>query len=667
MRNIVDNLMPKREIVLHSKYNGWFNDRVLDALKRRDQSYKQYKLTNNQNDWEMYKRDRNEVTSIIRTEKCRHFQEKIDSCQGNSKEMWKSLKNITGQKTRGNIDVVDFNGKVVHNLNEIVEKFNEFLVQSVEDIIETIPINNRKFPVKNSNYALSDFKLLKKCELKEIIFSLANKSSPDDVGMFIYKEFFDVLADTLINVINCSLLTGKVPDSLKVSTIILLRKVAKTIKAEEFRPINMLPAFEKILEKVVYLQILEYVSNNRLICKYQSGFRKNHSCESALQYVINDWKEALDEGKVTAIIFLDLKRAFETIDRAKLLEKLKALGFKGIVLNWVKDYMNNRRQKVKYEEYVSRESHINVGIPQGSILGPLLFILYLNDISLIFETAKYHLFADDTIIYMSDTCILNLIAKLNQMLENVSDWMEVNKLKLNVAKTKGMILGKKSYREIFLTNRLQLKLCGEIVEIVNEIKYLGIIIDNDLKFNKNIDYICKKVAKKIGVLCRVSWYLSIKTRKLVYNTIILPHFCYCSTVLYLANQESIGRLQKLQNRAMRTILGCNRYTRVDDMLETLGWLNIQQFLEYNVLVFIHKIRLGEEPEYLQNILKTFENVHDYDTRGRQNFVLQRVRTTAGQNSIFFKGISKYNSLNQAEKDTRSIISFRRLLKDSYIL
>ena len=162
-----------------------------------------------------------------------------------------------------------------------------------------------------------------KCELKTKIFSLSNKSSPDDIGMIFYKDFFDVLADPLLNIINTSLQVGVVPDALKISTIVIIRKVAKTIKAEEFRPINMLAAIEKILEKVVYVQILQFVIENNLICKFQSGFREGHSCESALQYVINEWKEACDLGKVTGIVFLDLKRAFETVDRDRLLKKLQ--------------------------------------------------------------------------------------------------------------------------------------------------------------------------------------------------------------------------------------------------------------------------------------------------------------------------------------------------------
>lgn len=662
MTNIVNVHMPEKEIMLRSGYKGWFNDRVLAAIKKRDESYKRYRLSFNQNDWETYKQDRNEVVKVLRMEKCKYYEEKIDSCVGNPREMWKSLKHITGQKEKPTIDVINFDGALIEDMNVIVEKFNRFFVESVENIVDTIPNNSMEFTINNSTSRFCDFTLTDRSMLREVIFSLPNKSSPDDIDMFIYREFFDLLCDPLINIINSSLLSGEIPDLLKTSTIALLRKVSGTIKPEEFRPINMLPAFEKILEKVVYLQIKEYVSENRLMCEYQSGFRENHSCESAIQCSINDWKEAYEEGKATAVIFLDLKRAFETINRAKLIEKLQCLGFEGNVLKWLRNYLSSRRQKVKYEDCVSTEIEVGVGVPQGSILGPLLFVLYMNDISSVCKSVNYHLFADDTIIYLSDLGIDELVVKTNKILESVSDWMEVNKLKLNITKTKGMIIGKKSHREAFLSSNLELKLCGQRVEIVEEMKYLGVVIDNTLKFNKNIDYVCKKIAKKIGMLRRVSWYLTIRTRKLVFNTIVLPHFHFCSTVLYLSDRGHIDRLQKLQNRAMRVILGCGMYTRVDDMLNVLGWLKIQKFLEFNVLVFIHKIKLTQQPIYLQKLLHTFEENHDYNTRGRQNIILQRARTEVGHNSIFSKGVNLYNGLSKAIKDTRSIVSFKRMLK-----
>ena len=395
---IIDKFMPKKEVMLHGTDKGWFNEKVLNAIKQRDESYKIHKSTGHQIDWEDYKLKRNKVVDVVRTEKCRFFENKIDFCRGDSKMMWKSLKTIISCKNREVVSEVMFGTEILNDMNHIVERFNEFYINSVSEIVNEIPKNDRYYQIEHNYNRFTNFHLLDKCELKTIIFSLANKSSPDDIGMIFYKDFFDVLADPLLNIINTSLQVGVVPDALKISTIVIIRKVAKTIKAEEFRPINMLAAIEKILEKVVYVQILQFVIENNLICKFQSGFREGHSCESALQYVINEWKEACDLGKVTGIVFLDLKRAFETVDRDRLLKKLKEYGLDGAVHKWLCSYLSGRMQKVKYDEYVSTASSINVGIPQGSILGPLLFILYINDMADLFSNCCYHLFADTFIL-----------------------------------------------------------------------------------------------------------------------------------------------------------------------------------------------------------------------------------------------------------------------------
>ena len=357
--------------------------------------------------------------------------------------------------------------------------------------MHSIPHSNYQFELADLGVEkMQNFKLLTKDELKTIVFDLANKSSPDEIDMVFYKDNFDILSDQLIHIINRSLECGIVPSSLKVSTIIPVRKVPKTIKAEECRPINMLPAFEKILEKVVYLQFLDFIIKNKILSRYQSGFREGFSCESALQYVINEWKEAKDKGKMTGVIFLDLKRAFETIDRKILLGKLSRYGIGGVVWKWFECYLKNRRQRVRCEQVFSSELPINVGVPQGSILGPLLFVIYINDMSKIFKYCKYHFFADDTIIYIDGNNPGELVGKINYDLELVSKWLETNKLKLNIAKTKGMLISNQQNFKLFKDINQSFNLQGVNLSLVSEIKYLGVIVDCNLNFKSHVDYIC---------------------------------------------------------------------------------------------------------------------------------------------------------------------------------
>lgn len=435
-------------------------------------------------------------------------------------------------------------------------------------------------------------------------------------------------------------------------------------KPEEYRPINALPALEKIIEKVVYFQLHKYFEKSRILTKFQSGFRKAHSCESAFQYLLNDWRKAVDNNSTVAVVFLDLKRAFETVDRIKLIKKLQGVGVGGTVLQWVKNYLTGRKQQVKCKDMLSDHKFVNIGVPQGSILGPLLFIFYINDIINVMQHCKLHMFADDTIVYIEDDKNNhdNMIKLLNKDLIVVEAWLRANKLKLNINKTKVMILAREVVYKKFVDENVVILIDDSVIEVVNEIKYLGFIIDRHLKFRGHIDYLCKKIAMKVGVLSRCSRFLTVFGRLTVFNTIILPHYLYSALVIYIADKADIHRLQVLQNKAMRFILKCSRLTRVNDMLCRLHWLNVYQFSKFQTLVFIHKMRLGVVPSYLSESTQTFDSIHRYNTRGKCDFYLDHKNRKSGQNSVFFKGLYEYNNLNSNLKKM-PIHRFKREVKD----
>ncbi len=417
-----------------------------------------------------------------------------------------------------------------------------------------------------------------------------------------------------------------------------------------------------------HIQLKEFTVENDLLSPFQSGFREKYNCETALQFIVNEWKKDRDRNKIITVVFMDLKRAFETINREKLLHKLEQMGFGNLVMQWIEGYLSERKQKVRIGEYVSSEVSNNFGVPQGSILGPLLFSLYINDFGNILNRARYHLFADDTLVYLESDNLTSLINEMNMELENISKWMSYNKLKINIDKTKCMILANRGIVENYLQNdihNLSLNINQQNLEVVTQYKYLGIIIDNELKFEKHIDYLCKKISKKIGFLARVGRCLSLQTRKIIYNTIVLPHFTYGSTILFMANKTDLQRLQRLQNRGMRTILKCDFLTSTKFMLNTLEWLNVEQLVEFNTLILIYKIKNNMVPDYL-NILTKFEQVHDFNTRGKANIILEHVNKEATHKSPFHRGITVFNKLEKRIKDASSLKKIKQELKTYYL-
>lgn len=280
----------------------------------------------------------------------------------------------------------------------------------------------------------------------------------------------------------------------------------------------------------------------------------------------------------------------------------------------------------------------------------------MNDIVKCLKYSKVELFADDTLIHIAVTNLEEGVRNLNCDLNSVSKWLKTNKLKLNVNKTKSMVI---THKKNIDTINQQITIDNETVESVCEIKYLGVLIDNKLNFNNNVNYICKKMSKKYGLLCRISKYLNINSKITIYKSIISPHIDYCSSLLFLSNETQLKRLQKIQNKIMRVVIGCSRYTSIASMLETLQWLSVKQRIYYNTMIFIYKIYYGLLPQYLSCHLSIISDHHNFNTRNKSNFTVPFYTKKFSQNSLFYKGVQLYNNLPTTVKTSRSLPIFKR--------
>lgn len=270
----------------------------------------------------------------------------------------------------------------------------------------------------------------------------------------------------------------------------------------------------------------------------------------------------------------------------------------------------------------------------------------------VLKNSEIILYADDTLIFTKADTGNECYERLKNDMIDINMWLKMNKLKLNENKTKIM--------EMNMTSDINFEINDQIIEKVTEIKYLGFIIDKNLKFKEHVEYMCKKIGKKIGFFKRIRKQISIFTAINIYNTIIKPHFEYGSTILYTCcTITQIERLQKLQNKAMRAILKCNRYTPITAMLDALQWLNVKQRLEFNTLIFIQKMKKGDAPDYLTDQIKYVRDVQPYSLRNDENFRLQHMATTAMQRSLFYKGLKLYNMLPNNVKLESNIRVFRK--------
>lgn len=435
-----------------------------------------------------------------------------------------------------------------------------------------------------------------------------------------------------------------------------LPKVAQSKRPEDRRPINMLPLYENVLELVVKEQLCEFLENKNILINEQSGFRRNHSCETALNLLLLKWKRAIESKKVILAVFIDLKRAFETIDRTKLLGVLFKIGVRGSVLKWFESYLTGRQQTTLYDGRESAAIDVELGVPQGSVLGPLLFIIYMNDIKEIMTNGEVNMFADDTVIFIIANDFVEAYNALEAELLRVSNWLKSKKLLLNVKKTKYLVITNK----IKEGNIQPLHIDGQEIERVDNLKYLGVILDDKLSFNDHVDYTIRKAAQKLGVICRINSFLDVGSKIMLYKAIVASHFEYCPSVLFLANRRQKRRMQKIQNKSMRLILGCHRTTSSATMRECLQWMNVEERIIVRTLEFVFKIKNQLLPTYLTENIQYGTDIHNYNTRAASDLRLPNFKKTGTQNCLFFKGFQLFNRLPTEVKQANSIYSFKRM-------
>ena len=293
--------------------------------------------------------------------------------------------------------------------------------------------------------------------------------------------------------------------------------------------------------------MITYINDNNILTPFQFGFRKNHSTFMPLAHLYEEITKALKNHELTCGIYLDLQKAFDTISIKILLHKISFLGIKGDLYKILDSYLKNRLQRTKFNGLLSSERIITTGVPQGSILGPLLFIIYINDLSNICDDSNFYFFADDTALTVKSSSVEDLQSKINVLMPKVTKWFNANKLSINTKKTNFQI-----YSNLVIDN-FDIYLNGSKIRREKEVKYLGVLVEENLKFNQHINNISSTVSKNIGVMGRVKSYLSSRELLLLYNALVLPHLNYCAVVWGSNYQTRLDKLTKLQKRAIRII------------------------------------------------------------------------------------------------------------------
>ena len=655
--------MKSRKTINYSTSVRWYNNELSNLKANKIQCKALWNHSKTDEDWKAYTRARNQYKNKLRATEASYVQNELRNNQDDPKKLWKTLKSVyDNNNDKSQLHAVRFDQVLETEASKICNKLNEHLVQTVEQLILDIPIvsDNLRFSITSTSTSFS-FSKVTHNTVQLYASEMKKKFYYDNISGRVVNDALNNanFVISLTALINESLSVGIVPDYCKISTVTPIQKVKGSIEANDLRPINTLCVISQILERVVKDQLLEHFESNSLFSSQQSGFRKVHSCETSINSVLLDWKDAIDQNLVVVAVFIDLKRAFETVDRTLLLHKLQLYGCDETVIAWFDSYLSSRYQQTRFDSAVSELLQVFIGISQGSVLSCILFIIFINDIVNVVQHSKIKLFADDTLIYI--TCKPNelntSIDLLNHDLSRIFEWLCYSKLTLNVSKSKAMLIA--SNKSLFMPRSIFIN--EQEVEQVTEFKYLGIIVDSNLSFAKHAEYTLKKLNAKFYVLKRAEKKLNFESKKLYVSSLVMSHFNYCASVLFLLSDSQLSEFQKVMNRFARLILKTDFLTPRVEMLNKLNWLSVKQTIYINTILFIHRIAIGLSPIYLEEHMKKTSERHHYPTRRNDEYQLKNYIKASSQNNIFFNGIKIYNDfINFKKSKTNSQISTKSI-------
>jgi hypothetical protein len=467
----------------------------------------------------------------------------------------------------------------------------------------------------------------------------------------------------LLHLFNFSLHSGKFPDSWKTAMVRPLPKVTSPKVPSDYRPISILPALSKILERLVHKQVTEYISKHNLCDCFQSGFKKGHSTGTALLKVLDDTRLAMDTKKVTILTLLDFSKAFDSVNFEIVLKTLSSLNFSDSSLSWFRSYLYERKQMVCFNNDNSSLLQLENGVPQGSVLGPLLFSLYINSLPKVLAFSKYHLFADDFQIYSHSSVsdLPNTILNMNKDLQSISYWTKQNHLRINSSKTQTIIIGyPRLLTQIHLSDLPKLSIDGSPISFVKKIKYLGVTLNERLTWTDQVITTCGRVFGALHSLKRLRVFLPTNIRKLLIHSLIFPYFDYCDTILTDITDEMALKLERALNACVRFIFDLRKDDHVSHHFEALSWLRAKDRRNFHLVRLVHRLIHEKNPPYLSDKFIFMDNPN---TRSELMLRIPVHRTSIFNNSLTVAGCRAWNSLPIEVRRLTGAGAFRRAVLD----
>ena len=493
-----------------------------------------------------------------------------------------------------------------------------------------------------------------------------NKSTGlDDISPRFLKDGVDVLVSPIAHIINFSIMSESVPSGFKDAHVSPLFKKGSRLEPGNYRPVSVLNTLSKLLERAVCDQLTSYLESKGILYGFQSGFRGRFSTETCLIELTDYVRTEVSEGNLVGMVLIDLQKDFDCVSHRILLSKLRGMGVGNI--DWFRSYLSCRRQCVVVNGTKSDFQKVTCGVPQGSILGPILFLCYINDMASSLS-CRLSLYADDSALVASGKSARELSEFLSSELESCRKWMVDNKLSLDVGKTEAIVFG--SSRRLNSIDDFSITCNSAAVDRVDSVKYLGILLDQRLNGECHALKAIKKISSRISFLYRKSSFLDFTTRKTLCLALVQPHFDYCCTAWHEGLSAKLkNRFDALQRKMVRFVYSMTPRCHVDQHhFRKIGWLMIRDRVRYFRMVHVFKIKNGLAPDYLTGGFTAVNEVHNHFTRGSvSDFHISSPSISSfSQKSFSYTAKKEWNSLPSYMKQLRSVTTFKSH-KRSYFL
>ena len=672
INTLVNKHIPFKHIRVRPTRKPWLTHSLLKSISAKNRLFNQVIKTKDTNTWKAYKIIRNKILQQTRQAK-KSYYTNIINMQAHSTNkrstVWSVIKKLSHKKNASqDLKELVFNNTSYTKPVDVANVLNTFFstigpkINADMHKLAAPSFESCKFNINGFRFEQIDESIVSR-----MLLSLSNHKNGGmaQIPTYMYKLIAKFIVAPLTLIINQILDQNTFPDAWKEALVIPIPKSGDSANPSNHRPISLLPILSKVAEKVMYKQINEYLEKTHLISPHQYGFRQKHSTQSLLLQLTNRWLQILDNtvgDRYICLTALDIKKAFDTVDHNLLLSKLaNHFNFHSSSIKLIHNYLSSRIQSVKINNVTSNSHLITTGIPQGSILGPLLFIMFINDIT---NSCLCYLFADDCIIEESGESPTSAIAKMNEKLPRVINWYTNNLLKINTDKTSVILLSNKT-TDMTILNNVQIN--GRPVLFSNYIKYLGLHVDNHLNWNGHIRMTKNKIMPIVWNFSRVRHLINEETAKLYYTSLIRPLLEYAAATLYNMSGTNAQILEKIQNKCLRIITKAHSRTHRRVLRNLTHIPSLASRHTYLYLCEFYKLYKNISPKLLNDMLiVNTESMYDTRSAAHCNVKIPRMNKRVGQRSLNYLGPITFNSLPTNIKTSPSFSIFKKRLREKVL-